>query len=275
MEAPGSPRRSMHIEPLVWLLAIGGGGVASFLSSDAPWGRAALGLTTVLVLALVVRSWLWMRLSRESLGLVAVSGAAVALVMLVLPARPARPVVIGELSPLELVLILTGMLFLVGVAMYGVALRHGESSGGLLRRHGPTLAVVVLVTVIVQLARRAGFGPWLLYLLWAILGLWLVMLVLCLPVLYFYLRRSPVNRLAGLVERRRYEEAIRLGQSLPEKHRTPLVLFNLAVAYRLARRVEESRAILEELQRRPQLPAGMAEAIAKQLTHLNSSLPRE
>ena len=210
----------------------------------------------------------------ERLGLGGVGIAAVALVCVLLPADPRQAVGVTELSPSDLMLLLGGAVVLLSAGLYGV-LHRTELPGSLVRRHAPTLLLVVLAAVAVQVLRRSGLGHWLLYLVWAVLGLWLTTLVLCLPLLYFYLRRSPVNRLARLVEKRRYEEAIRLGQALPEPQRTPQVLFNLAVAYRLAHRPDEARALLADLQRRPYLPSGMPAAVAKQLEHLGGAKPSQ
>lgn len=133
------------------------------------------------------------------------------------------------------------------------------------------IAWFATAALILELLRRTGAPAWLLYTGWTILGIWFVLWLLCLPVLYFYLKRNPVNRLASLVQARKFEQAIALGESLPPQSRTSHVEFNLAIAYRLAGRVEDARILFDRLRAQPNLPSGMLQAIQRQLAHLPSS----
>jgi len=130
------------------------------------------------------------------------------------------------------------------------------------------LLVMFSAAIVLEILRRYGIAHWVLYACWTVLGIWLLLLALCVPMLYYYLRRNPVSQLARLVRAKKYDEAVLFGESLRERQRTPPAEFNLGVAYRLAGKIEDARRLFEKLRARPDLPKSMREAIEIQMGHL-------
>jgi hypothetical protein len=198
---------------------------------------------------------------------------AVAVVMAFLPDPDIERMDLG--LPAEVFCLLLGSGFiLAGAVWHLVLLLRGRGRPEQPGRLVLLLLAVAVFAVVMQSLRRGGLGHWLAY---AMLGaLALLFVLIGLFVLGFVLRllpwKSRVNRMAGLIQAQKYEEAIRLGESLLSAKRPPddvlvVIEANLATAYQLAGQEARAKTLFERLKARPNLPEPIAAMVDERLAN--------
>jgi hypothetical protein len=158
------------------------------------------------------------------------------------------------------------VLILIGGLVHATLIYRGRASKENAKKWALILCALVPCAIAYGYLNSKGYRPWVFF---SYLFLITVIAVVILIAVYFMLsRRIPINRMARLIGKKRYREAIELAESLPPDARRPEVQYNVAVAYKLMGENIKARELFEQLQTHPDVPEVIAEAIKMRLAEL-------
>jgi hypothetical protein len=157
-------------------------------------------------------------------------------------------------------------LVIIGGLIHVILICRGRARKENAKKWALILCALVLCAIPFGYFESKGYRPWVFF---GYLFSAMVIAVVVLVALYIVLsRRMPVNRMARLIGKKRYREAIELAETLPPDARRPEVQYNVAVAYKLMGDSNKAQELFEKLQSRPDVPEIIVQAIKMRLAEL-------